>query len=95
MLDIRINVFRGCPRATVLDLCCGKGGDLLKWRIGNVAHLVATDYACHRATNCLKFCDIFGKFYDEEEVFSPQKTHRNCKTLEVLIMEVLLQTAKC
>lgn len=32
----------GCPSATVLDLCCGKGGDLLKWKIGNIAKIVMT-----------------------------------------------------
>ncbi|VDM37636.1 unnamed protein product [Toxocara canis] len=42
----------GCPQATVLDLCCGKGGDLLKWRIGNVAHLVATDIASVSMEQC-------------------------------------------
>lgn len=25
---------------TVLDLCSGKGGDLLKWRKGDIDHLV-------------------------------------------------------
>ena len=25
---------------TVLDLCCGKGGDLLKWKEGNIMYLV-------------------------------------------------------
>ena len=24
----------------VLDLCCGKGGDLLKWKEGSITHLV-------------------------------------------------------
>ena len=24
----------------MLDLCCGKGGDLLKWKEGNISYLV-------------------------------------------------------
>jgi len=28
------------PSATVLDLCCGKGGDLLKWKEGDIEYLV-------------------------------------------------------
>ena len=27
-------------RISVLDLCCGKGGDLLKWKKGNISRLV-------------------------------------------------------
>ncbi|XP_022094534.1 mRNA cap guanine-N7 methyltransferase-like [Acanthaster planci] len=35
------------PRAelTVLDLCCGKGGDLLKWKKGQISRLVCSDIA--------------------------------------------------
>lgn len=35
---------RGAP-LRVLDMCCGKGGDLLKWRRGNITHLVCADIA--------------------------------------------------
>lgn len=28
------------PQITVLDLCCGKGGDLLKWKEGGIGYLV-------------------------------------------------------
>jgi mRNA (guanine-N7-)-methyltransferase len=26
--------------ATVLDLCCGKGGDMLKWKEGGIHYLI-------------------------------------------------------
>lgn len=29
----------------VLDMCCGKGGDLLKWQKANITHLICTDIA--------------------------------------------------
>lgn len=29
----------------VLDMCCGKGGDLLKWEKGGITHLICTDIA--------------------------------------------------
>lgn len=29
----------------VLDMCCGKGGDLLKWQKANISHLICTDIA--------------------------------------------------
>ncbi|XP_059618402.1 mRNA cap guanine-N7 methyltransferase [Phlebotomus argentipes] len=29
----------------VLDMCCGKGGDLLKWQKGGISHLICTDIA--------------------------------------------------
>lgn len=29
----------------VMDMCCGKGGDLLKWSKGNITHLICTDIA--------------------------------------------------
>lgn len=32
----------GCSSATVLDLCCGKGGDLLKWKIGGIKEILMT-----------------------------------------------------
>merc|ERR1719309_481447 len=32
-------------RLTVLDIGCGKGGDLQKWRKAGIRHLIATDIA--------------------------------------------------
>lgn len=36
----------------VMDMCCGKGGDLLKWRKANIAHLVCTDIAAVSLEQC-------------------------------------------
>ncbi|XP_033125313.1 mRNA cap guanine-N7 methyltransferase-like [Anneissia japonica] len=32
-------------KISVLDLCCGKGGDLLKWKKGQINHLICVDIA--------------------------------------------------
>lgn len=29
----------------VLDMCCGKGGDILKWKKANITHLICSDIA--------------------------------------------------
>lgn len=48
---------------TVLDMCCGKGGDLLKWRNGNINHLICVDLAavsveqCEERYNFMKKCN--------------------------------------
>ncbi|XP_053999211.1 mRNA cap guanine-N7 methyltransferase [Hylaeus anthracinus] len=36
----------------VLDMCCGKGGDLLKWKKGNVTHVICTDLAKISVDQC-------------------------------------------
>ncbi|XP_023247187.1 mRNA cap guanine-N7 methyltransferase-like [Copidosoma floridanum] len=36
----------------VLDLCCGKGGDLLKWEKSNVTHLACVDIAEESVKEC-------------------------------------------
>lgn len=42
---------KGC---TVLDLCCGKGGDLLKWTKGHIKKLVCADIAAVSVQQCQK-----------------------------------------
>lgn len=40
-INITLCTFRGNSRdICVLDLCCGKGGDLLKWQRGRIKKLV-------------------------------------------------------
>lgn len=36
----------------VLDMCCGKGGDLLKWKKGNISHLICSDIASISLDQC-------------------------------------------
>lgn len=51
--SVLINEFLTKTKATlklgeplrVLDMCCGKGGDLLKWEKANITHLICTDIA--------------------------------------------------
>lgn len=42
---------RGSP-FRVLDMGCGKGGDLLKWRHGNITHLICADLAETSVEQC-------------------------------------------
>uniref|UniRef100_A0A915Q2I9 mRNA cap guanine-N(7) methyltransferase n=1 Tax=Setaria digitata TaxID=48799 RepID=A0A915Q2I9_9BILA len=62
-----------CPKATVLDLCCGKGGDFLKWRIGNVAHVVAADIASVSLEQCKKrYKDMKARENQRRPLFSAE-----------------------
>lgn len=40
------------PPIRVHDMCCGKGGDLSKWRIGNISHLICSDIAEMALEDC-------------------------------------------
>lgn len=44
LTKIKQNKNRNSP-IKVLDMCCGKGGDLLKWKKGEINHLICADIA--------------------------------------------------
>lgn len=59
---------------TVLDLCCGKGGDLLKWKIGGIDYLVCADIAETSVQQCEKrFNDMWNRSQHERKPQKPFK----------------------
>jgi mRNA (guanine-N7-)-methyltransferase len=42
----------GVRKINVLDIACGKGGDLLKWKIGGISHVVCVDIAGTSIQQC-------------------------------------------
>lgn len=49
---VRGSTSRGSSDLKVLDMCCGKGGDLLKWQKANISHLICTDIADVSVDQC-------------------------------------------
>ncbi|KAI3359034.1 hypothetical protein L3Q82_015436 [Scortum barcoo] len=74
----------GSRRVSVLDLGCGKGGDLLKWRRGGISHLVCADIAAVSVEQCQsRYDDMTRKSHINEKIFSAQFITADC-TKEVL-----------
>ncbi|XP_053100042.1 mRNA cap guanine-N7 methyltransferase isoform X2 [Hemicordylus capensis] len=58
---------------TVLDLGCGKGGDLLKWRKGRISRLVCTDIADISVQQCKqRYMDMRNRGRQNERIFSAE-----------------------
>lgn len=66
----------------VLDLCCGKGGDLLKWQRGRIKKLVCADIAQVSVEQC------------QERYKELQKTHENRRYRDPLFEPEFI-TADC
>ncbi|XP_078365373.1 mRNA cap guanine-N(7) methyltransferase-like isoform X2 [Oculina patagonica] len=66
----------------VLDLCCGKGGDLLKWQRGRIKKLVCADIAKVSVEQC------------EERYKELQKTHESRRYRDPLFQPEFI-TADC
>ncbi|XP_069425148.1 mRNA cap guanine-N(7) methyltransferase isoform X2 [Ovis canadensis] len=70
---------------TVLDLGCGKGGDLLKWKKGRIDKLVCTDIADVSVRQCQqRYEDMKNRCRDNEYIFSAEFITADCSK-ELLI----------
>uniref|UniRef100_A0AAY4CW88 mRNA cap guanine-N(7) methyltransferase n=1 Tax=Denticeps clupeoides TaxID=299321 RepID=A0AAY4CW88_9TELE len=67
----------------VLDLGCGKGGDLLKWRKGRISQLVCADIAGVSVEQCQSRYDDMRKRSHSERIFSAEFITADC-TRELL-----------
>lgn len=69
----------GSQKVTVLDLGCGKGGDLLKWRRGNISHLVCADIAGVSVEQCQsRYEDMKRRSHANERLFTAQFITADC-----------------
>ncbi|XP_075867708.1 mRNA cap guanine-N(7) methyltransferase [Nelusetta ayraudi] len=69
----------GSHQVAVLDLGCGKGGDLLKWRRGNISHLVCADIAGVSVEQCQsRYDDMRRRSHGSERLFSAQFITADC-----------------
>ncbi|KAM6903513.1 mRNA cap guanine-N(7) methyltransferase isoform 1-T1 [Lycodopsis pacificus] len=69
----------GSSKVSVLDLGCGKGGDLLKWRRGGINHLVCADIAGVSVDQCQsRYEDMKKKSHTNEKLFSAQFINADC-----------------
>ncbi|XP_029977039.1 mRNA cap guanine-N(7) methyltransferase [Salarias fasciatus] len=64
---------------SVLDLGCGKGGDLLKWRKGGIDHLVCADIAEVSVEQCRsRYEDMRRRSHVREKIFTAQFITADC-----------------
>ncbi|XP_039976845.1 mRNA cap guanine-N7 methyltransferase [Xiphias gladius] len=69
----------GRQQVSVLDLGCGKGGDLLKWRRGGINHLVCADIAGVSVEQCQsRYEEMKKKSHVNEKIFSAQFITADC-----------------
>ncbi|XP_071648961.1 mRNA cap guanine-N(7) methyltransferase [Temnothorax longispinosus] len=56
----------------VMDMCCGKGGDLLKWKKANISHLICADIAQVSLEQCQqRYNDMVNKKGSKDRGFAP------------------------
>ncbi|XP_061111452.1 mRNA cap guanine-N7 methyltransferase [Conger conger] len=82
--EILDKVRRRTGELSVLDLGCGKGGDLLKWRKGRIDRLVCADIAAVSVEQCQqRYGDMKRKCRPHEQIFSAEFVVADC-TKELL-----------
>lgn len=67
----------------VLDMGSGKGGDMLKWKIGGVGHVIFADIANQSIEDCkIRYADMKkkeeAKIYNQRKVFSAEFIAVDC-----------------
>lgn len=53
----------------VMDMCCGKGGDLFKWKKIRISHLICTDIAQVSLDQCKQRYEDMKRKSFKEEIF--------------------------
>uniref|UniRef100_A0AAQ4QX17 mRNA (guanine-N(7))-methyltransferase n=1 Tax=Gasterosteus aculeatus aculeatus TaxID=481459 RepID=A0AAQ4QX17_GASAC len=69
-------------QVSVLDLGCGKGGDLQKWRRGGINHLVCADIAGVSVEQCQSRYEDMKKKSHSEKIFSAQFINADCSKVD-------------
>nr|XP_006636161.1 PREDICTED: mRNA cap guanine-N7 methyltransferase [Lepisosteus oculatus]XP_015213696.1 PREDICTED: mRNA cap guanine-N7 methyltransferase [Lepisosteus oculatus]XP_015213697.1 PREDICTED: mRNA cap guanine-N7 methyltransferase [Lepisosteus oculatus] len=77
--DILEKVRQSRRDLTVLDLGCGKGGDLLKWRKGRISRLVCADIASVSVDQCQqRYEDMKSRNRPNDHIFNAEFITADC-----------------
>ncbi|TSV28436.1 Ribonuclease inhibitor [Bagarius yarrelli] len=72
-------VRRSSRDVSVLDLGCGKGGDLLKWRKGRISRLVCADIASVSVEQCQqRYGDMKRRSHPNDRIFAAEFITADC-----------------
>ncbi|XKL60618.1 hypothetical protein PGB90_007675 [Kerria lacca] len=69
-----------CESINVLDMCCGKGGDLLKWKNNDVKHVICVDVAKISVEQC-------EQRYNEMKERTFNSKHKNIFSAEFIVAD--------
>lgn len=84
----------------VLDMCCGKGGDLLKWKNNDVRHLVAVDLAQLSVEECQRRFDEMkhrNSYSYHNKSYTAEFITADCTTVRLLenVISQFFNTPRC